>query len=547
MATIKELTEMMILADQDGRNDDVDVLSSEIERMQDYQSAVQAQENEIRRMRGEPIDHYSQQLEDTNFLENLAIGAGGGLTGMYLGAKQALGLDDPGEIAEHEQSMAPVRETTGGMIGDVGGKIAAAAPLALVPGANTLAGAALVGGGLGAMEPVGEDESRLANVGLGVAGGAVGQKTGDILGKFMRNRAALKTAETTNQRVSNEVRDETLNIAKEQGYKIPPSYANAGTGRRLAEGLSGKYKTNQYAGIENQVKTDMLARKAVDMPDTMPMDADSLQTLRNQAYNATYTPVRSAGPIRVDDDYIEAMEGVVKEYNSAAKSFPGATGDEVAKVVDNLLVDEFDSGHAIDMVKILRGKAKAAYRQGEGGIGRANNQAAKAIEDQIERHLSNAGEDGKVLLDTFRKGRQYIAKTHSIEDALDSGHVSAVKLGQQLSNGKPLSGELKEVARVGRDFRDVAGVPKSGHANPFTIMDFGFATAGGMLDPTLVGLPVARYAARRGILSDIAQSGMKPKYSSNLTARALGGLFDDDITRQLMTAGGAQGLLGAVE
>ena len=58
------------------------------------------------------VDHYAEQLKDTSFLENLAIGAGGGLTGMLLGAKQRLGLNEPGEVEEYRRSMAPVKDTT---------------------------------------------------------------------------------------------------------------------------------------------------------------------------------------------------------------------------------------------------------------------------------------------------------------------------------------------------------------------------------------------------------------------------------------------------
>src|SRR6185437_15797689 len=65
---------------------------------------------------------------------------------------------------------APLQGTWGGKVGQFAG----AAPLAFVPGANTYIGAGLIGGGMAALQPTVEGESRGLNTtvgaGLGVAG-----------------------------------------------------------------------------------------------------------------------------------------------------------------------------------------------------------------------------------------------------------------------------------------------------------------------------------------------------------------------------------------
>jgi hypothetical protein len=62
---------------------------------------------------------------------------------------------------------APLMSTGSGKFGNITGNVAIAVPAMFAPGANTLAGSAVVGGLTGAFQPVTADESRLQNVGVG--------------------------------------------------------------------------------------------------------------------------------------------------------------------------------------------------------------------------------------------------------------------------------------------------------------------------------------------------------------------------------------------
>lgn len=133
----------------------------------------------------EKKDPYTETAQNQSVLQNLLAGAGGGAMSLILGGKQLLGKATPEEIAEHKQAMKGLRSTTAGMIGDIGGQIAAALPTALIPGANTMTGAVLTGGGLGALQPTDESESRLANTIVGGLGGAAGKYVGDAIGNLV--------------------------------------------------------------------------------------------------------------------------------------------------------------------------------------------------------------------------------------------------------------------------------------------------------------------------------------------------------------------------
>jgi len=113
--------------------------------------------------------------------QRLAAGAGKFLFDLGRGVKQLTGNLSREEVDERKALDAPLMSTTSGKVGNIGGGLAFGAPLALIPGVNTYTGAALAGGAMGALQPVGTSDSRALNVGLGAAGGAAGKFVGDRL------------------------------------------------------------------------------------------------------------------------------------------------------------------------------------------------------------------------------------------------------------------------------------------------------------------------------------------------------------------------------
>lgn len=135
-------------------------------------------------------------------LEKLLAGAASGVANVYRGGRQLLAqvadahgrewARDQGMSFEPENTLsanlavndarrldAPLMATGTGRAGNILGGVAAATPLALVPGANTTMGAILTGGALGSVQPVAEGESRLMNAALGAGGGWAGKLVGD--------------------------------------------------------------------------------------------------------------------------------------------------------------------------------------------------------------------------------------------------------------------------------------------------------------------------------------------------------------------------------
>lgn len=454
--------------------------------------------------------------------ENIGSRVGNLIEGVKLGAKAPLiGLGNMVNLVSDEEKNAYRAELAtnanrpGGAGGQILGGAALLVPVAMLPGglpAQVAGGAAF-----GLSQPADSWAERGINTAAGAAGAGIGQMIGRGMGaagnRFMTAAESRAAADASR----NSVRDATLKEVQAAGYVVPPSMAGAGLGSRILEGLSGKYKTNQLAGIKDQQVTDALLRKSVGLADDAPLTSEAMQKIRADAFQAGYVPVaRAGGAIKTDAAYQKQLDDLVADFQGAARSFPGAVRDDINNLVNGipgmhggprvgtLKVPEFDSGDAIKMIQILRDKASAAYASGDAALGKAAKGAAKAIEDQIERGLATKGEDGVALLNEFRKSRTLMAKAHTAEDAIrEGGGVADAKvLGRKLQNGKPLTGEQATIGRFANNFGDVAGIPKSGNANPFTIVDAGVGGLGiGSVNPWLAALPIARVAARNTILS----------------------------------------------
>lgn len=95
------------------------------------------------------------------------------------------------DIDERKVLAAPLMKTKGGFAGNVAGNVAIALPAAFVPGGATLAGSAATGAGLGFVQPVATDESRLTNTAIGAAAGPLGVLGGRAVAATWKGGKAL--------------------------------------------------------------------------------------------------------------------------------------------------------------------------------------------------------------------------------------------------------------------------------------------------------------------------------------------------------------------
>lgn len=457
-----------------------------------------------------------------------------------------LGLPNvsPTAVADRAEAAhvdAPLLATTAGKVGNVVGHVAAAVPAVLLPGGATGIGATAIGAGTGAITTEGGAGDRLEGALEGAVGGRVGKYLGDGLAAGARKVLSLRTAAADTAKAANATRDATLATSRDAGYVVPPS--QAGTGgivNAITEGLGGKIKTAQAASSKNQDVTNTLARQALGLPKDAPMTTDALRAIRSQAGQA-YDAVANAGVITPRQTYTDALDAITAPAIQAAKGFPNAKPSPIIAAIDELRSPQFDAASAVAKIKELRGSADAAFASGDKELGRALKSGAAALEGAIDTHLVTSGAP-KDLLQNFRDARMQIAKTYSVEKALNAstGNVSGPKLATQLAKGKPLSGDLRTAAEFAQAFPKSAqeGVAVPAYS-PLDVFSGGVGLGTG--NPALAALFAARPVARAAALSGPYQRTLAaPSYEPGLVPRAAAAVLDTRIARALQQATGMQ-------
>lgn len=427
-----------------------------------------------------------------------------------VGGTRALGAD-PGALAFKTGDIAAQVAGTGG-VGPALGKGAAAlgasriAPALTSGGFTTgMTGAPGLAARVGAGATTGAATAALVdpeNAGLGAAiggglpvvtqaAGAIGRSIGGRFG------APAQTAEQA----------AAIQQARNAGYVIPPSQAKPTPMNRILEGVSGKITTAQNASARNQEVTNRLAAAAVGLPADQPITAEALRAVREQAGRA-YAQLGSTGVVKPGPEYAKALDKIAEPYKLTAGAFPNATPSPVLQLVESMRSPAFASASAVEKIKQLRTAADDAYRTGNTDIGRASKAAAQALEDAVESHLTQI--QAPDLLASFRQARQLIAKTYSVERAMNpaTGTIDARKLSAQLAKGKPLSGDLKTAALFAGRFPKAAQTIEGMGSLPQTSpLDWvaaltGSAATGNPLP--MAGLAV-RPASRSMVLSPMVQ------------------------------------------
>ena len=316
--------------------------------------------------------------------------------------------------------------------------------------------------------------------------------------------------------------------AQEAGYVIPPTQVKPSLLNRFLEGASGKITTAQNASFRNQQVTNQLAAKSLGLPEDTVITTEVLNNIRSNAGKA-YENLGATGTIKTSPKFIQALDNIkpYKDAVEAAKDFPTADKSPIIDVIDSLKTPSFNVNSALAKINVLRGEADLAYKAGNSNLGKANKEASQVLENTIENYLANTKQTD--LLNKFREARQTIAKTYSVEKALNpaTGTIDAKKLAAQLQKGKPLSGELKEIGKFGTAFPTAAQTTeRMGSLPQISPLDVGGAvlTGGGAYlsgsgaeTPATFAALLARPTLRAAALSRPVQSRLTNQQMQNLS------------------------------
>lgn len=442
----------------------------------------------------EPVETFDP-AEGMGTTQKFLAGAGKGMTDLYQGAKQVMGFASDADVQEKRRLDSALMGTTGGKIGNFIGQTAALAPAVLVPGANTYAGASVIGALSGALNPTVEGESRGTNMALGAAGGVAGQKVGSMLS----NAIGKNVTAAANQRMANATRDATIDELQQAGYKIPRSLYDPRFLSNRLESIAGKAAVKQNAALAGQQTTNALARRYLGLADDTPIDDALMESLRKSA----------SGP------YQEASK-LSSLYRPGVNSASSKNGAQL-----------------VEAIKLARDDSRAAWRTLNSGnaqnptelrqVATSADSLAASLEMQLDELATKSGNPD--LVNALRAARKNIAKVHSIDNALNdaTGDVSARKLAAQLKRNVPLDKEALTIAKFADAFpqiaQDGAKVPAAGVSKVEALMATLLAGGGGAaFGPP--GISAAALTALPHMVRPFVLSGGVPKYGSNAAALA---------------------------
>jgi hypothetical protein len=434
-------------------------------------------------------------------LQKFNAGVGKAFTDIGQGAQQMVGMGpNAEEVRDRRVLDKPLMATGAGLTGNVAGNISMLAPLAVVPGGATIAGAGALGALAGALQPTQGVQERMGNMALG---GALGAGTQAAVGPGVRALGewwAGKAQAAALRQSQNSVRDATLKAGQEAGYVVPPSNINPSATNKILESIGGRAATTQAASFRNQEVTNRLAAEALGMPKGTPLSEAGLESYRKSVAQ----PYRDVAALSQRAQIaLEQLKDARFNANNYTK-FYSRSGDPNALA------------------------AATSFRQ-----------KADALETALERFAGQANKPD--LIGALRNARTQIAKSYDVERALNvgSGDVSARLLGSALDKGRPLTGELALAGRFAEAFptvtQNMAGKQAPGVSNTTAILSALLGGAGGATfgpgGVAVAALPLARGPARSLALR--LGKSVKPDYAVGAGTEAAAALNDPETRRRV--------------
>ncbi len=322
----------------------------------------------------------------------------------------------------------------------------------------------------------------------------------------MKGPLVMESDAGMTKRVSGELKraqvDQGITQAKEAGYSLPPTQVNPSLANQAIEGVAGKIKTAQKLAEKDQLNSNRLLREHYGVPEEVPMNQQTLSQIRADAGKA-YEAIRGAGRVTASEDYFKKLDEIAAPYKSAAKDFPESARTDITDAVKAVKQNSFDASSAVDQIRLLRGKADAAFAKGDKALGRSYKDISGALEDELGRHLERMGANPNLVQD-YQAARRTIAETYTVQKHLQAdGNIDAVGLSRELKKNTPLQGNIRTIAEFGQQFPKVARLPEKAGGTPLSLFDFviGGGASALMHNPYYLAAAAARPAVRAGITS----------------------------------------------
>jgi hypothetical protein len=478
------------------------------------------------------------------------------LSGLITGVDDSRSGRIQREIDEAAQRDAPLMATTSGKVGNVLGGAAFSAPAMLIPGAQGLAGAALTGAAMGAVQPVQTGGSRTANTLFGAGGGAAGygasRLIGNLAGRIRPGGSSASSTATASATpgVANSGASVTgsVNLSARGGPSMgtvgpdPSAGLNQAMRRAMEAGDNLGFRTTPGQATGSRALQQMEARL-----ESQPLTSGPFNTLKagNQS-NMNRIFARALGE---SSDVLD--DATVGKFLARADRVYADVADDTARVVDpnafltklqqveadadglipggiaqHPLVQRLISfaekgevtGKQAQALRSQIGKAAQQQMTGQQGnreLGKALFDAQDIADDWIEQGLS-----GKRLADFNAIRQQYrnyrlMTKSGAINPS--SGNVSGAKFANTLQRADErgfLAGgnqsDLYNAARFGQAFRPIVGDSGTATRMPQGFFEMTTSVPLNVAARAYASSPAVNLALRTQAASRAAGSAIRP-------------------------------------
>lgn len=447
---------------------------------------------------------------------NVLAGAGKAFVDLGRGVRQLFN-DSPqlqAEIDAAKKRDAPLMSTGAGMAGNALGAVGMAVPLMAIPGVNTVAGSAALGGVAGFLQPVASDETRLAKTGYGTILGGAGQALGNMLPRAVQAVAAPFYESGRNRIVANVLRrfqTDPNAIGRAATENVPGvqytlAEATQDPGLAILEKAAGAADPNVAAAIKaRDVQNVLAARNAVGDIAGDQAQRDAAIAAREASSGAAYQTARAA-VVPADAELVRLMQRpeIAAAFRQARENAANS-GQQVAaniytpaaRVTNGLegfrdVPEQFGdvSGDLLHQVKMALDASLASGPQR--GIVGANANAVRSARDDLLNWIEQR-------IPEYADGR--------IAYAAGSRPVNQMEIGQRLYDSlAPALTDAQGVTLARSTPQKFATALRNGDATAVSATGFPAATMEGVMEPGQMQTinAVRDYFARRAAAGELS-------------------------------------------
>lgn len=394
------------------------------------------------------LDNPNMATEGMSGLDKFLAGTGKAFVDVGRGLSQLTGDMPQSRIDAAKAQDAPLMNTGAGIAGNVVGNVAATLPTIMIPGANTVTGAAAIGGALSGSQPVATGDSRAGNAAMGAAGGALGQMGANAIGRLARP-------------VQSQLDEPVAGLARaaEQKYGIPLNAAQR-TGSRPLQIIDSVLE-NMPLTADKQAMAKALQRGAFNKATLATVGEtaekatpDVLNAARNRI-GQSFNELSARNSVALGDDFVDALAKVESSLNQFSSP---RIKDAIDKSLSLAASGNLDGKTYQSVRSTLGRQAQSAFSSGDADLGQALKTIKTALDTAADQSVSQADQAAWKLARSQWQNLKVLEKAAAPNSAdAVAGNVSPAKLAQALLSvdRKGMTygtrgDDLSELARIGQ-------------------------------------------------------------------------------------------------